>query len=315
VYPAKNILIGFLLLTTIAGGTLSYRQYQELITLRAAALDKNERADWQKRLWSAQKRSEELEQQVAAKKDSAERSPDYGLPPPPTGNTRRANFMAMMDKPEVQKLMAIQQKAALDQRYAQLFKALNLTPEQLEKFKGLLAEKQSSMMDVLAAARAQGINPRSDPETFHKLVEDAQAQIDDSIRSTLGDAAFDQYRSYEQTIPQRNTITQLEQRLSYSSTPLTDAQAQQLVGILASTGTTSNARMGGPFGGVNQMAGPSAQITDATIAQAQSVLTPQQVQALTDLQQEQQAQRQLAHTMRQQFENGGSTAPTPPPGG
>ena len=39
-----------------------------------------------------------------------------------------------MESPEIQQLMALQRKAGLDSRYAALFKALNLSPAQLERF-------------------------------------------------------------------------------------------------------------------------------------------------------------------------------------
>ena len=51
----KNYLILFLVLITLGCGTLAWRQYQELVALRASALNNDERADLQKRLWAAEK--------------------------------------------------------------------------------------------------------------------------------------------------------------------------------------------------------------------------------------------------------------------
>lgn len=324
----KDYLLLVLLLTTVAGGVLAWRQYNELIELRAAAMNNDERADWQKRLWDAEKKRKDLEQKVTSLEhretpESGEASTDE-RPAARRNNNRgpnRANeFMALMDKPEMQRLVALERKGALDARFAPLFKNLNLTPEQLDKFKNLLVEKQTSMMDVLAAAREQGINPRTDPAAFRQMVTDAQNEIDSSIKSTLGDAAFAQYQGFEQTQPQRNTVSQLEQRLSYSSTPLTASQSDQLVSILAANtpATTENNPLRAAFGGGGPMGGGGGtKITDATIAAAQGVLTAPQVTALQQLQQEQQAQAELAKTMREQMGNrnqGGATAPaTPPP--
>ncbi|MBS0633310.1 MAG: hypothetical protein JSS11_15470 [Verrucomicrobia bacterium] len=322
----KDYLLLVLFLTTVAGGVLAWRQYNELIDLRAAAMNSNERADWQKRLWDAEKnrkaleaRVTELEQKPAPATDDA-----AAVARPANRRTNRgpgdraSEFMALMEKPEMQRLVTLERKGALDARFAPLFKNLNLTPEQLDKFKNLLVEKQTSMMDVAAAAREQGINPRTDPAAFKQMVSDAQNEIDASIKATLGDAAFSQYQSYEQTQPQRNTVNQLEQRLSYSSTPLTDAQSSQLVSILAANSANSAndnpARM--MFGGAGGPGG-STKITDATIAAAQGVLTAPQVTALQQLQQEQQAQAALAKTMREQFNatrnQGGSTGGTAAP--
>ena len=333
----KNYLILILVLTTLGGGALAWQQYQELIKLRAAALTNDERADWQKRLWAAQKRQHELEAALAAlKNQNGGRDLDAdGNGPNGPGQGRRgargnmaANFMALMDKPEIQKLMAIQQRGALDSRYAALFKSLNLSPEQLAKFKDLLVEKGSAIADVMAAARAQGVSPQSDPAQFRALIADAQSQVDANIQATLGDAAFAQYQQYQQTLPQRNVVNQLAQSLSYTNTPLTDAQTEQMVQLLASTSPPASAAaitraevaasLVVGFGGGG--GGGGSQITDTAIAQASTVLAPAQVQALQQLQQTQQAQAQINAAMRAQFGGGQNRTATPvatpkPPGG
>jgi hypothetical protein len=312
VNSAKNYLLVLLFLTTVGSSYLAWRQYQELIGLRASALDREERAALQKRIWAAESRTAALEKKLTAPKPAGDDAGETD-PAPPASDPRRARgggFLAMMENPEMQKLMHVQQKASLDGRYAALFKSLNLTPEQLEKFKNLLVERQTAMMDVFAAAREQGINPRTDPEAFQKLIADAQAEIDASIEATLGEVGYTQYKSYEEAMPQRNTVSQLGQRLSYSTTPLSDSQSEQLVSILATTGTTSGNQRGSMFGGPGQ--GTTTLITDATIAQAQGVLAGAQLEALEQLQQEQQAQAQLQQEMRRQFQSGGT--PPPPPG-
>lgn len=328
----KNYVIVLLALATAVGGAVAWRQYQELIQLRASSLNDNERADWQKRLWAAEKRRHELEDAMAALKannvGSKAGSPesDFIVTSDDPGPGRRrggnrgdmaGNFMAMMDKPEIQKLMAIQMRAGLDSRYAALFKGLNLSPAQLEQFKNLLVEKQTAMTDVLAAAREQGIDPRTDPQEFRKLVADTQTEVDNNIKSTLGDAVYAQYQQYQQTLPQRGVVNQLQQSLSYTGTPLTNDQADQMVQILAqNTPSSSNqasasnratitAAFGVGFGG-GQISSP---ITDAAIAQAQTVLTAPQLQALQQLQQAQQAQAQLTQAMRNQFGGQSNRAP------
>lgn len=331
---SKNTVIVFLAFTSLAGGTVAWRQYQELITLRAAALNTNERADWQKRLWAAEKKTADLEHKIATQPRAAAPEPETAEAEPARDDRARGprfdrgGFAAIMDQPEIQRLMALQQKSALDARYAQLFKSLNLTPEQLERFKNLLVERNTAMMDVLAASRQQGINPRADRDAFQKLVSDAQAQVDESIRSTLGDVGFQQYKNFEQTQPQRAVVNQLEQRLSYSSTPLSDDQANQLVNILAATssapaGGRNQTFFAGPAGAVAAAAGLGGHvtITDATINQSLGVLAAPQIDALKQLQQEQQAQAELSAAMRRQFQQNrpspgsGTSAPPTTPGG
>lgn len=234
---SKNYLIALLAVATLGLGYFSYQQYTELVKLRAAALSNNERADLQKRLWDSEKRRQDLEGRLASAAKPAP-APEAGEPGAQAERRRvierGANgFMNMMDNPEVQKLMAVQQKGALDNRYSALFKSLHLSPQDLEKFKSLLVDKQTAIMDVMAAARAQGLNGRDSRDEMRKAMGDAQAEIDTNIKAALGDAGYAQYKQYEQTLPQRSVVDQLDRRLSYTDTPLTPEQTDKMVQILA----------------------------------------------------------------------------------
>lgn len=330
----KNYLLLLFALSTLGVGVLAWQQYQELISLRAATLSADDRASLQKRLWAAERRARELESQLAAARNRGSDDPnavaaDAAAGPggdqnrgdrPNRGNRGNqgpafAAIRALMDKPEVQRLMAIQQKAMIDSRYAALFKNLNLSPEQTDKLKSLLAERQTAVLDVMSAAREQGLNPRSDPDGFRKLISDAQTEIDTNIKATVGDAGYAQLQQFEQTQPQRNLLNQLQQNLSYTSTPLTDVQANQLVQILASNSAQGSGEgviggfagrgggAGGAFmaalGGGDGFGGGGATITPAAVTQASSILASTQLQALQQLQQAQQAQQQMQQLVRQ----------------
>lgn len=252
VKSTKNLLIALLTLTTAGGALLAWRQYAELVELRAIALNRDERTDLQKRIWDLEKNNRELQDRLAAARlggsDDVEKMlatvteerPDDNRRgrgdgrggrggPPPQFNALRE----LMNKPDVQAMIAQQQKSALDARYASLFKNLNLSPEQTEKLKALLIERQASRQDVFEAARAQGIDPRENPEAYRKLMADARNQVESSIKSVLGDSGYAQLQNYEQTMPQRGLVNEIQQRLTYSNTPLTANQAEQLVQILA----------------------------------------------------------------------------------
>jgi len=344
--------IVLLALTIVAGGAFAWMQYRELVRLRAdSQLNDSTRADLQKRLWALEKRKNELDAEVASlrARGPADRLAEGDGDPPPDGPlgaarpgpgrfSRRGSFnglSTLMDNPAFNKLWMAQQKLALDARYSALFKNLNLSPTDLDKFKSLLVDKQTSLMDVMAAARDQGLNPRNpeDRSQIAALVQTAQAQANTTIQQALGDAAYAQYQNYEQTLPQRTVVSQLAQSLSYTGNPLQDSQAEQLVNILAANAPAraqSNAggglgaafmAMGG--GGPGGFGNRGSTITDAAVTQAQSVLTAPQVAALQQLQAQQQAQQQMAQMLRQTFNGGGSpsagsqgqagTPPSPPP--
>ncbi len=325
----KNILIGFLTLAVIGTAVLAWQQYQELIGLRAAALQGDERAALQKTAWDAQKKITQLERDLASARSEAASSATNA--PGEAGkdaNQSRAvnsmasgmaNMMKMLDNPDVQRLMALQQKAQLNARYAALFKSLHLSTDQLAQFKNLLVEKQMVNTDVMIAATQQGINPMQNPKEFRDMMQATQGDIDTKIKTTLGDDGYAQFQNYQQTQGQRNVVTQLEQSLSYTDAPLTSAQSEQMLQILSQTSPTGAASAqiviggpgGGPVGG-----GAGSRITDATIASAQGVLSPPQVQALQEIQQQQLAQQQLARVMMQnQQQSGNVMVHAPPPGG
>ena len=256
VNSTKTYVILLLAVTTVGGAMLAWRQYGELVELRASAMNRDERADLQKRVWELEKLNRELQDQLAAQHDPSgidglltaategerstrerggrgERGTDSRGRGGSSGMQQANAIRDLMTKPEVQAMVSLQQKAAIEARYATLFKNLNLPTEQVEKLKTLLAERSTTMQDVMSVAREQGINPRENPDAFRKLVSDAQNEINNSIKSVIGDQGFAQLTTYEQTLPQRNIVNELQQRLSYTSTPLTAAQAEQMVQILA----------------------------------------------------------------------------------
>lgn len=211
---------------------------------------------------------------------------------------RRENFR---NNPQVRQLMAMQQRAMLDPRYAALFRKLNLAPADLEKLKALLVERQNAAGDVYTTAREQGLDLRANRDQVRDLVKNLEAESEASIRALLGEANYQQYRQYEQTAPQRGVVSQIEQRLSYSSTPLYGSQAEQLVALMASAAPSRGAgnTPAIAFAGLGGFAGGRVQLTDSVIAQSAGFLSAAQVQALREIQQEQHTQAQLLQEMRQ----------------
>lgn len=335
-------------LAAVGSGVLAWQQHREVVRLRARLALSTDGVELQKRLAEAEQHARDLEGQlalaqsdtdvpaeaamapVAAKEDSSEAERPNRGDRGPGGNRGGGQFgpgmRAILDNPEAQQLMAVQQRASLDARFAALFKNLNLPPEQLEKLKELLVDRQNAMLDVMVAAREQGLTPRNNPEAFQKLVASTQAEIDNSIRATLGEDGFAQYQQYEKTIPQRNLVNQLQQRLSYTGAPLSDTQTEQLVQVLASTSTQRNANTndGGAGGGRGGFAGfaggtGATRITKDAIVASQTVLSAPQVDALKQLQQAQQAQQQLQRlireTQRTNAATGENARPRRTPGG
>lgn len=223
-----------------------------------------------------------------------------------------SEFAAMMESPEMQQLMNLRARGTLDGRYAALFKQLGLPPEQLQRFQQLLLDKQSTARDVMAAMRSQGLAPgRDSGEQMRTLVQNALAEIDAQIRTEIGDSAFAQYQSYEQTQPQRALLDRVQQRLSYTSQPLTEQQAAGLLQLLAASSPQTAPTVSGRFGPTGTGGSNQVPITDQTLAQARGILSSSQLAALEELQREQQAQAQLMQRTRQSQILASPAAPAP----
>lgn len=344
----KNALIAVLAAALLGIAWVCWQQHAEIDELRAAALNRAERADLQKRVWELEKQN----RQLTARSD-AERPP-VGVPgePPPGGRPpgrgpnplqQFANLRTFMTNPQVQALMTVQQKAAVEARYAALFKNLNLSPEQASRLTAILADRSSTLQDVAMAAREQGIDPRRDAAEYDKLMANARAEININIKSVIGDSGFAQFQTYEETLPQRNVVNQLQQRLSYGDTPLSNAQAEQLVQVMAANPPPASSAPSSPSnpnaadlgaigmlfsgggssggGGLLALADPTTRNTNATapitsgaLTQSQAVLSPPQVAAFQQLQQQQQSQQKLAQMMAENMgaQNGQPRGGPPP---
>jgi hypothetical protein len=340
--PYQNYLLFALTLIAVGLSALAWKQHQELIELRATTLGSGGRADWQKRTWTAEKRAKDLESRLAAARrngPAAAASPAAASGPTPGSaiNSMVTGFTSLLDRPEAARLMALQHKAQVDARYAALFRKLALSPDKLAQLKSLLADKLSTPIDVLAAAGQQGIDPVRNPQEFRQLNQNAQTELEEKIKALLEPASYAQYQTYLRTEPQRAVVSQLQQALSYTDSPLTAAQADQLAQILADTAASSGGTpsAGGsadvaffnrPTTGANVTVafGPfppdgggglgGSLINNDAIARAQGLLSTSQVQALQDIQQQQQAAAQLRQLM---FQNAGGRGPVfiPPVGG
>ncbi len=339
--PSKNALIIIMAFAVATLGAVAWRQYRELIDLRAQVSD-GESAMLKKQLADARKAIKSLEDRMAAmrgRRGGAGAGGDEANGENPAGGAGRGRaggrlggiFGQLAANPEFQRLLALQMKSRISATYGALFKSLNLSPDQLAQFQSLLADKQQALMDTLQAAREQGINPRTDPDGFKTLVNQSISQVDASIQQALGDANYQQYQQYQQTLPERNTVNSLQQQLSYTQTPLTDDEANQMVQLLAQNqpqraGSGTAGTTTGGDGGPSLMnlvnGGGTAKITPEAVTAASGVLSAPQLSVLQQVQSEQQAQQQMQQLIRSAAQNAGGngaapagTAPATPTGG
>ena len=135
---------------------------------------------------------------------------------------------------------------------------------------------------MLIAATQQGINPMENPDEIAQMVKNAQAEVDAKIQTDLGPDVYNQFQNFQQSQNQRGTVNLLQQDLSFTDSPLTDTQKTQMTQVIAQSN---------PGGG--------STVNDTTLSLAQGVLSAPQLQALQNLQQQQQAAVQLQKLMKQ----------------
>jgi len=312
---AKNYLIAFLSLTTIVTGYLAWDVSRDLAELKSKPSRGPIPAAWRS---GSGHRLDTAPPVSATDSESAEAREEGPARRERRGGDRRLAMIEAMGDPEIQQLMAMQRKAGLDQRYAALFRKLGLSPADLEIFKSLLAEKQGARTDVLTAAVAEGLDPRTDREALRELMASTQKEIDQSIRAKLGEAAYAEYTNYEKSLPYRNLVEQFDSRLSYGPSPLTAAQHEQMILILTDTNPSRNAPAPVILAAANLTTGVRGSVPDqgsllnaAALNRAQGILTPDQFSALQQFQTEQEAGLQMGELMREQMAKTRSAGATP----
>jgi RNA polymerase sigma factor (sigma-70 family) len=190
------------------------------------------------------------------------------------GAAHRAAMIEALNSPQLEMTAKLQ----LDNQFAALFKGLGLTAEQTEQFRNLLLAKRAALIDAMSAAQEQGIDPSADPRSFYLAVVAAENPVNAQISALLGPANYGQYQQYMQSLPAMTTSHLLQQTLSYSAAPLTDAQVSGLSQVLAQYSPPSVPE---PFALLNGDLGVTT-FTPQALAAVQELLSAPQLKALQD---------------------------------
>ena len=229
---------------------------------------------------------------------------------PRTSRKRGGAISKLMDNPEFMRALNLQRQSMLDARFSDLFRRLGLDGDALTEFKRLLVEKENVALDVVAVSETAADGPLR-PETLGASIRAAQSQIEQAIQSSLGGDRYAMYREYERTLAHRTTVAQLERRLSYTGAPLQPGQAEAVVRIMESHTPPAAVEHGAPPVSVLVRSGVpeavpvvpasvgSGRVTNDVVTQAQTVLTPSQVDALKQIQLEQEAAMRAAQMIRE----------------
>ena len=137
----------------------------------------------------------------------------------------------MMKDPAMREMMREQQKVMINMMYGGLFKELNLSPEDKDKFKELLTESQ---MGKVAATQSLlgGTQDEATTAAAKQSVADAKKQSEADIKALLGEGRYAQYEDYQKNVGERMQLDQLKTQLAGENAPLRDEQTAQLLKIM-----------------------------------------------------------------------------------
>ena len=145
---------------------------------------------------------------------------------------RSRQFLDMLQDPERRLDFIERRMGGLDQRYADFFATLNLSGEQIEVLKTLMAERGV----VETEARMKLFMAESDEEQKEAIREEMRLQqelLDGDIAALLGEEQVASLERYNTTLPYRNSVQEFARSLSYTDTPVSSEQSQALLDTYA----------------------------------------------------------------------------------
>ncbi len=244
-------------------------------------------------------------------------------PNPAAANTSAAGLNAAEQNVLLasQNAQAVAARSGLEQRYGTLFRRLGLSPAELEKFRDLLVERQMSTNDAMWVAQQQGIKLDADPAQWKAAMDKVRADVDEGIRTALGDERYRVYQDYNVNASSYILLDQIERRLSATGAPLQESQSELLLRLLVDTAPSAPAAFSqGPLQGVTAAlsgsdpllaAAARGPISGETIARAQSILTPAQVATLRQIQSEQKSHADATRSLNQADSDAGKPGSAP----
>lgn len=225
----------------------------------------------------------------------------------PTNESPLADIAKMMKNPGMKEMVRAQQKGQMDLMYGSLFKCLQLSDADLETLKGVLLDKQMSMVDASMDMMNKTATPEERKAAENRMKE-LTADYDAQIRALLGDDNYPVYQAFEATQAERMQVTMFKGALS-GADQMTEAQEDSLVRVMHDERNNFKSSVPG-FGGT-QPADPgqftperiaklleeSAKLQAQYVARAAEILTPSQLEVFEANLKQQQAMQEMGLRM------------------
>jgi len=311
----KNIAIVILLAATATLAAFTWHQQNQLAQMQTQLADAQnqlrQKSAADEQIAQAERKSKALQEAlVKTSKYAAEQSKqaEQLQQSLAAAKTNGANPLAAMFKdPKMREMIKSSQKAFLgpmiDKQYGALLQQLNLSPDQAAALKDLLQKKMSASTDA-GMSLMDGSLDAAQRADLAKQIKSQTDDYDAQIKQFLGDENYQAFQAYEKTTPDRMTVSQFNDQLAGGATALTADQQQQLIQMMSddrnnfkwTVDYNNKTALNGDYASmfsedkINQFAKEKEQLDQQILAQAQQILTPDQ---LASFQQFQATQREL----------------------
>jgi len=182
----------------------------------------------------AAERMAALEAQLAAAKKTGVGVPATAAPVAPRASVSGVTW----NSPGYSRAYIEKYRVGLGLRFGPLYRALNLSPEQIEKFEATLTEGQQGVVDVWAEASKQGLATGGDSATatgVARLTSGPLGNMEKGLKELLGETGYENFKQFEKARASRELITSLAGGLYSSETPLTAVQGESLARLWRAT--------------------------------------------------------------------------------
>jgi len=175
--------------------------------------------------------SPQAQEALAASGPGAEVAPERERPSEEDRAARRQDRMRRMlaafEDPQMRVDMIERQMERIDSRYAEFFKTLDLSSDELDVLRTLMAENGVVGMEM----RMRGFGAGSEEER-ERVNDERQLQrdvLENEISALLGEQNASALQDYTDSLPYRGQVEALASSLSFTDTPLSETQSEGLV--------------------------------------------------------------------------------------
>jgi len=180
-------------------------------------------------------------QALASKSEKGEVSNQEVVPSESMGS----KAMSMMNTPAMKKMIRDMEKRTRDKQYADLYKDLGLSGEDLEAFKELLLREDMSEMRSLGMAMMQGKKVDEKMKEATEKMAAAEKVKEGKIQELLGKEGYNSYEEYKKVLYEREEVADFKSRLSTPELLLTKSQEKDLIQAIHKMKQESSPLFGG----------------------------------------------------------------------